>query len=70
MQVSDRIGIEIYFFCVIYQKLDRVLVVEDHLGLLGRLSFGDKSLLKQAFGVQPRVGVALQAARVPGKIDE
>jgi hypothetical protein len=45
-------------------------VVEDHLGLQPLLAFSRFAKIEQAPGVEEGVGVALEAARVPGKVDQ
>ena len=46
------------------------LVVEDHLRFESLLALGFLVQFDQAFGIEQRIGVALEAARVPGQIDQ
>ena len=55
---------------LVHQKLDRFLVVEDHLRFESLLSFGFFAKFDQARGIEQRIGVALEAARVPGQINQ
>ena len=70
MQVQDRVAIESDVFGPRDQQLDCRLVVEDHLRLAGIAAFGRFPEFDQPLRVQQRVGVAFEAARVPGKIDQ
>ena len=45
-------------------------MVQDHLRFKLILTFGSLAEIDQAPGVEQRIGIALQAARVPGKIDQ
>ncbi len=62
VQIEDRVAVEADFFRRADQKLDRVLVVEDHLRFESLLAFGLLAEVDQALGVEQRIGVALKAA--------
>jgi hypothetical protein len=70
VKVEGRIAVEATLFAGADKKLDRVLVVEDHLRLEPVASFRLFAELDQAPGIQKGIGVALEPARVPGQVDE
>jgi hypothetical protein len=45
-------------------------MIENHLGFEPLLALRLLAEIDQAFGVEKRIGVALQAARIPGQVDE
>ena len=54
----------------LHEELDRGLVIEDHLRVPGGLALGGFAPRDEPLGVEQGVGVALQAAGVPGEVDE
>ena len=70
MKVEDRVAVETDILRGIDEKLDGALVVEDHLRVAPLLPLRDLAGLDQPPGVEQRVGVALEAARVPRKVDQ
>jgi hypothetical protein len=70
MQIEDGVTIEGNHLGVLEQKFYRRFVIEDHLGIDGGFAFGGFACLDQALSIEQRIGVAFQAAGVPGKVDE
>lgn len=70
MQAEDRVAVEPDPVGLVRQHFDGGLVVEDHLGLAGGLAFGHFAEFEQAPGFEQGIGVALEAAGVPGQIDD
>ena len=70
MQVEDRTAIECNVVDALDEELDGMFVVEDHLRVADVPTIRRLSEFVQAFGVEQGVGIAFQAARVPGKVDE
>ena len=70
MQVQDGVAIEPDMLGPLDQQVDGSLVVQDHLGFADVVAFGGLAEGEQPLRVQQRVGIALEAARVPGKIDQ
>ena len=70
MKVQDRIAVEADLLRRAHKKFDGVLVVQDHLRLDVRLTRRLFPEGDQSFRIQERVGVPLQAAGVPRKIDQ
>ena len=62
VKVEDRVAVEADIVGSADEKLDRVLVIENHLGLKLLPAFGLFAELDQAPGVEQRIGVALKAA--------
>ena len=70
MQVEDRAAVPSHVIRALDEKLDRVLVVEDHLRLADVPALGRISQFDQAFRVEQGIGIAFETARIPGEIDE
>ena len=70
VEIEDRMSIEADGPCVVDQKLDGFLVVQDHLRFESLFSFCFLADFEQSNGIEQRIGVALEAARVPGQIDQ
>ena len=62
MKVENGVAIEADLLCRADQKLDRVLVVKDHLRLESFLTFRFLANIEQTRGIEQRIGVALKAA--------
>jgi hypothetical protein len=45
-------------------------VVEDHLRFALLMTFGHLSEIEQAAGVEQRIDIAVEAARIPGQVDQ
>jgi len=65
VQVADRVAIEPDLLDVVDEHLDRSLVVEDHLGFALLLAGCVPAELDEVPGIEPCIGVALEAARCP-----
>ena len=70
VQVEDRTAIECNVVDALDEELDGMFVVEDHLRLEDVPAGLGLSEFDQALGVEQGVGIAFQAARVPGKVDQ
>ena len=70
MEVENGVAVESDLLRRIDQKLDRVLVVEDHLRFEPCLPVRFFADIQEALGFEQRIGVALEAARVPGQVDQ
>ncbi len=70
MQIEDRVAVEADIVGGADQKLDRILMVEDHLRFEMRAPRGFLSEFDEALGVEKRVGVAFEATRIPGEVDQ
>ncbi len=70
VQVEHRVPVEADLVGILGEELDGVLVIEDHLrlGLVTPLRLLAER--DQALRVEQGVGVAFEAARVPGQIDQ
>ena len=70
VQIADRVAVETDVARVLSEQLDRRLVIEDHLRLVGRFALGRLARFEEPLGFEQRVGVALEPARIPREIDE
>ena len=70
VQVQDGVPVETDVPGFLDQQVDRGLVVQDHLRFTRVLAPARLSEFQQALGSQQRVGVAFEAAGVPGEIDQ
>ena len=70
MEIENGMAVEACVLGGIDQKLDRILVIENHLRLEAVLLFRFLAELNQACGIEQRVGVALEAAGIPRKVDQ
>jgi hypothetical protein len=70
VEIEDRIPVEADLVGGADEKLDRVFVVEDHLRFEMRPSLRFLVEFDEALGVEKGVGVAFEAARIPGEVDE
>ncbi len=70
VQVANRVAVEADVRRVIDEQLDGRFVVEDHLRLARILACGALAEREQPLGFEQRVGVAFEAAGVPGEVDE
>ena len=70
MQIEECVGVEVDLVYGAHQELDGILVVEDHLRLNAIPTGSLLSELDLSPGIEERVGIALQSAGVPGKINE
>src|SRR5262249_37409840 len=70
MKVEDRETVEADFLGIAYKKRDRVLVIEDHLRFQAVLALRFLAKVDEPPRVEERVGVALEAARIPGEVDQ
>jgi hypothetical protein len=70
MEIEDRVPIEANFVGGADEKLDRIFVVEDHLRFEVRPALRFLAELDEALGIEERVCVAFEAARIPGEVDE
>ena len=69
VEIEYCIAIEADLVSGAYQKFDSVLVVQDHLSFDVRAPLSLFAQFDQALGVERRVGVAFEAARIPSEID-
>ena len=70
MQVENRVAVEADLRRVADEKLDRVLVVEDHLRFEPVAALRLLAELDQPLRVEQRVGVAFKTARIPRQVDQ
>ena len=70
MKVEYCVSVKSYLSCVVYKKLDRGFVIEDHLSLFSILVVSGPTQFEQSLGFQERIRVAFKATGIPGKIDE
>ena len=70
VQAQHGVAIETDVLRLLDEEIDGRLVVQDHLRFERTLVFADIAMLEQTFGLQQRVGVSLEAAGVPGEIDQ
>src|ERR1700677_3701529 len=65
MQVEDRMAVEARFLRFVDEEFDGVLVVPDHLRVVGVAALGLLAELDQTLRIKERISVALKAARIP-----
>jgi hypothetical protein len=62
MKVENRVPAEADFIRRVHEKLDRFLVVDDHLRFEAVAARGLLAKFDEALGIEQRAGVALKAA--------
>ena len=70
VNVANRVAIEPNAIRLLREHLDSRFVIEDHLSFLWRFSFSSLSTFDEVLGLEQGIGIPLQAAGVPGKIDQ
>ena len=70
VEIAERVAVETDLARVLREQLDRGFVVEDHLRLMRGAADGGLAGFQQALGLEQRVGVALQPARIPRQVDQ
>ena len=62
VEIKDRIPVEADLLRRADKKLDRILVIEDHLRFEAPFSFRFLAKINQASGIEQRIGVAFKTA--------
>ena len=70
MQVQDGVTVEADLAGLLHEQFNGGFMIEDHLRIARAFALGALAQRQEPLGLEQRVGIALEAAGVPGKVDK